>query len=411
MSLRVDGDMHSRGIPARYLNHSDHDDRSAVLELGKPGSVSPISPSLPLIAKNQQQSSSSGAKNSNTGSSSSRSRRKNRQNPFDGSEFGEGRVLGHPPSLTSASSTRHSQSHPNFEQLLVDQPKLPQITVSDNDMKELGAIEVVSDDEYYGEMEDKFGSELALSAHLKEHLHSHTEPASPSGGGVYGIGPQVVPMKQMTMEGFTRGRPQFREDVRSYRSDRSDEASIRSLRRAGYKREKMPVSVGIITVILFITGGAVLFAVWEDWNFFDGAYYSFITLSTIGFGDIVPGQSLDEGSQEKLVVCALYLLFGMALIAMCFKLMQDDVVQKARWLGQRIGIIVKEESSDSDSEFDDDIVIEDDDDDLLSEEKNDQDKRTVSSGSSKRDEDDMRPSNRYERNANNSHSRRGHWRM
>lgn len=105
---------------------------------------------------------------------------------------------------------------------------------------------------------------------------------------------------------------------------------------------------------MFIAGGAVLFSIWEDWNFFDGAYYSFITLSTIGFGDIVPGQSLDEGSQEKLIVfqrpykqenhvelkvCALYLLFGMALIAMCFKLMQDDVVQKARWLGQRIGII------------------------------------------------------------------------
>lgn len=63
--------------------------------------------------------------------------------------------------------------------------------------------------------------------------------------------------------------------------------------------------------------------------------------SSFRFGDMVPGQSLDEGSQEKLVVCAIYLLFGMALIAMCFKLMQDDVVQKARWLGQRIGIIGK----------------------------------------------------------------------
>lgn len=62
-------------------------------------------------------------------------------------------------------------------------------------------------------------------------------------------------------------------------------------------------------------------------------------MSHTGFGDIVPGQTLDEDSQEKLIVCALYLLFGMALIAMCFKLMQDDVVQKARWLGQRIGII------------------------------------------------------------------------
>ncbi len=119
----------------------------------------------------------------------------------------------------------------------------------------------------------------------------------------------------------------------------------------------MPVSVGIITVILYILLGAVLFSVWEEWNLFDGAYYSFITLSTIGFGDIVPGQSLDEGSQEKLIVCALYLLFGMALIAMCFKLMQDDVVQKARWLGQRIGIIVKEELSESESEFDEEIEV------------------------------------------------------
>lgn len=108
-----------------------------------------------------------------------------------------------------------------------------------------------------------------------------------------------------------------------------------------------------------VAGGAILFSVWEEWNLFDGAYYSFITLSTIGFGDIVPGQSLDEGSQEKLIVCALYLLFGMALIAMCFKLMQDDVVQKARWLGQRIGIIVREEEdlSETDSEDEDGVGV------------------------------------------------------
>lgn len=147
--------------------------------------------------------------------------------------------------------------------------------------------------------------------------------------------------KQSSVDGSSISK-KLKDDGRSYRSEeRSDDFSLRSFRR-GYKREKMPVSVGIITVILFIAGGAILFAIWEDWNLFDGAYYSFITLSTIGFGDIVPGQTLDdEDSQEKLIVCALYLLFGMALIAMCFKLMQDDVVQKARWLGQRIGIIGK----------------------------------------------------------------------
>ncbi|CAB03914.2 Potassium channel domain-containing protein [Caenorhabditis elegans] len=200
--------------------------------------------------------------------------------------------------------------------------------------------------------------------------------------------------KQPSMDSSTSRR--LRDiDGRSYRSDRSersDEMSLHSLRRNGHRnQEKMPVSVGICIVFAFISGGAWLFSWWENWNGFDGAYYCFITLSTIGFGDIVPGQALDEGSQEKLVVCALYLLFGMALIAMCFKLMQDDVVQKARWLGQKIGILVRDESSESESDFDDDMIEEDEED--MSEERNDQvyDKRTISSGSSKQNEEYIHP--------------------
>ncbi|CAJ0581124.1 unnamed protein product, partial [Mesorhabditis spiculigera] len=189
------------------------------------------------------------------------------------------------------------------------------------------------------------------------------------------------------------------KSYRSQRSDqRSDELSLHSTRRQPYEQEeeRMPVTVGICIVTAFNVGGAILFAAWEGWSIFDGAYYCFITLSTIGFGDIVPGQSVDDDAQEKLLGCALYLLFGMALIAMCFKLMQDDVVQKARWLGQKVGILVKEELTDSESDLDDDDILEEDDeDDVLSEEKTDQDKRTISSGSSKaRDEEQRRPRRR-----------------
>lgn len=74
-------------------------------------------------------------------------------------------------------------------------------------------------------------------------------------------------------------------EERSTVSKRSDEASLRSAARKtgnNYKPEKMPVIVGILTVVLFILGGAVLFAVWEGWDLFEGAYFSFITLTTIG---------------------------------------------------------------------------------------------------------------------------------
>uniref|UniRef100_A0A915I4A8 Potassium channel domain-containing protein n=1 Tax=Romanomermis culicivorax TaxID=13658 RepID=A0A915I4A8_ROMCU len=212
-------------------------------------------------------------------------------------------------------------------------------------------------------------------------------------------------------------------EERSLVSRRSDETSIRSggPRRPipysasggavsasvlpDYKKEKMPVIVGILTVILFILGGAVLFAVWEGWNIFDGAYFSFVTLTTIGFGDMVPGKSLDSDSQEKLIICSLYLLFGMALIAMCFKLMQDDVVQKTRWLGQKIGILVKEEESsdedESEEEYDEEMGIEEEDEDVDDEEnefngddKITEDKRTLSSAESSRKEEEEKQSKR-----------------
>ncbi|XP_013413585.1 histone-lysine N-methyltransferase, H3 lysine-79 specific [Lingula anatina] len=98
------------------------------------------------------------------------------------------------------------------------------------------------------------------------------------------------------------------------------------------------VSFGIMTG--YIVGGAFLFSIWEGWDFLKGLYFCFITLSTIGFGDVVPGTSINSDSApEKLVFVSLYLLFGLAVIAMCFDLMQEEVRNHFRWLGMKIGLI------------------------------------------------------------------------
>lgn len=39
----------------------------------------------------------------------------------------------------------------------------------------------------------------------------------------------------------------------------------------------------------YILLGASLFEAWEKWNYLDGSYFCFISLSSIGFGDLVPG--------------------------------------------------------------------------------------------------------------------------
>ncbi|CAH1129869.1 unnamed protein product [Ceutorhynchus assimilis] len=101
----------------------------------------------------------------------------------------------------------------------------------------------------------------------------------------------------------------------------------------------VPVTVCLMIMVGYICGGAILFCQWEydsGWTFLDASYFCFISLSTIGFGDFVPGDKIygqgkiEEILELKFVFCSMYLMLGMALIAMCFNLMQEEVIHKIR---------------------------------------------------------------------------------
>ena len=106
------------------------------------------------------------------------------------------------------------------------------------------------------------------------------------------------------------------------------------------QKVNVPISVSFALMVGYIGVGALLFSIVEDWKYLVASYFCFVTLSTIGFGDYVPGTSLDaSASQEKMVLCALYLVFGLAVLAMCFDLMQEAAKNKFRSLGRRLGLI------------------------------------------------------------------------
>ncbi|KAJ6216810.1 hypothetical protein RDWZM_007967 [Blomia tropicalis] len=112
-------------------------------------------------------------------------------------------------------------------------------------------------------------------------------------------------------------------------------------------RVHVPITLCLLILTSYVCGGGALFSLWENWNYLDGSYFCFVTLSTIGFGDLVPGATVvgSSSSEGKLVICSLYLLTGMALLAMCFNLMQEEVIHKIRMFGKKIGIINDEEES------------------------------------------------------------------
>lgn len=71
-------------------------------------------------------------------------------------------------------------------------------------------------------------------------------------------------------------------------------------------------TLGVLTAYIF--AGAGIFAFTEEWSMLDGAYFCFITFTTIGFGDFVPGKNtLATEKRGMAALCALYLLVGMCI--------------------------------------------------------------------------------------------------
>ncbi|XP_018570605.1 TWiK family of potassium channels protein 18 [Anoplophora glabripennis] len=141
--------------------------------------------------------------------------------------------------------------------------------------------------------------------------------------------PQLQPRASIGSEGAT-----------SYTED--EEYDVQSV--------TVPLTICLLIMVGYICGGALLFCEWEEyWSFLDASYFCFISLSTIGFGDLVPGDKIygrgvsfyKDVLELSFVFCSIYLMLGMALIAMCFNLMQEEVIHKIRSTIQTIKYILR----------------------------------------------------------------------
>lgn len=48
-----------------------------------------------------------------------------------------------------------------------------------------------------------------------------------------------------------------------------------------------------------------------EWSFINSVYFSFVTISTLGFGDLVPEIDLEqENGYSKLIIVLLFITFG-----------------------------------------------------------------------------------------------------
>ncbi|KAK9881737.1 hypothetical protein WA026_017259 [Henosepilachna vigintioctopunctata] len=93
----------------------------------------------------------------------------------------------------------------------------------------------------------------------------------------------------------------------------------------------LPISIAILILLLYIFFGAFFYGFMEGWNFFKSFYFVFISMSTIGFGDVVPNNPLCT------IISIVYLVFGLALMSMCINVVQEKLSDTFKSASAKIG--------------------------------------------------------------------------
>lgn len=95
-----------------------------------------------------------------------------------------------------------------------------------------------------------------------------------------------------------------------------------------------PILLCLIIMFAYICVGAFALYKLENWSLLDGFYFCFMSLTTVGFGDMVPGAgprgAIYEESAGTIWFCSMYIMSGMALTAMCFNVVHDELIHRLK---------------------------------------------------------------------------------
>uniref|UniRef100_A0A0N5AS33 Ion_trans_2 domain-containing protein n=1 Tax=Syphacia muris TaxID=451379 RepID=A0A0N5AS33_9BILA len=82
----------------------------------------------------------------------------------------------------------------------------------------------------------------------------------------------------------------------------------------------IPIWVALVICFTWIGMCAGMFCIWEsNWSYYDSLYFFFVSLSTIGLGDVVPEHP------HILILMFLFVIFGLSLVSMLLSIMQIKI--------------------------------------------------------------------------------------
>ncbi|CAF3165015.1 unnamed protein product [Rotaria socialis] len=107
-------------------------------------------------------------------------------------------------------------------------------------------------------------------------------------------------------------------------------------------RSRVPAVVGFSIIVGYLYLGAFMFHNTEGWTMTTSIYFCYIALSTIGFGDYVPGMTPGPTESYRFMAASVYIVIGLAILGMSFDLIKDSIVDQFAWCSKKFGAVTLE---------------------------------------------------------------------
>ncbi len=95
------------------------------------------------------------------------------------------------------------------------------------------------------------------------------------------------------------------------------------------EKEDLHISAAVSALAIWIASGTLIFHRLEDWTWIQAFYFSVATMTTVGYGDLVPTRDI-----TRLCV-AIYILSGVSVVVASLGVIGSNAVHKRQKRMQR----------------------------------------------------------------------------
>ena len=139
---------------------------------------------------------------------------------------------------------------------------------------------------------------------------------------------------------FTKPHEDGAEHSDKHRESKSDSGSNRGSTRLVYgyavnEKFNLPITVAVAILVIYILLGAFMYSLWEEWNYLEAFYFVFISISTIGFGDVIPAHP------KFFILSSIYIFIGLSLVSMCINVAIEFFTATADMAKEKMGKATK----------------------------------------------------------------------